>query len=88
MEVRSFRGSYSLRSVVAVVDGRNSLDWLLAQESAAEQLSAASVMIVNRHDAAQGLDQFKQKLETLNPLSDVHVLSLKDEPPITSDTFF
>ena len=74
--------------MVAVVDGRNSLDWLLAQESVAEQLSAASVAIINRHDVAQGLDHLKQKLETLNPLSDVHVLSLKDEPPITSDTFF
>lgn len=81
-------GSYSLSSVVAVVDGRSSLDWLLAQESAAEQLSAASLAIINRHEATQDLDQFRQKLETLNPLSDVHVLSLKDEPPITSDTFF
>ena len=80
--------SYSLRSVVAVVDGRNSFDWLLAQESAAEQLSMATVMIVNRHDAAHGLDPFKQQLQSLNPLSDVHVLSLKDEPPITRDTFF
>ena len=44
--------------------------------------------IINRHDVAQGLVHLKQKLETLNPLSDVHVLSLKDEPPIKSDTFF
>ncbi len=80
--------SYSLRSVVAVVDGRNSFDWLLTQESAAEQLSMATVMIINRHDAAHGLDPFKQQLQSLNPLSDVHVLSLKDEPPITRDTFF
>ena len=80
--------SYSLRSVVAVVDGRNSFDWLLAQESAAEQLSMATVMIVNRHDAAHSLDPFKQQLQSLNPLADVHVLSLKDEPPITRDIFF
>ena len=80
--------SYSLRSVVAVVDGRNSFDWLLAQESAAEQLSMATVMIINRHDAAHGLDPFKRQLQSLNPLSDVHVLSIKDEPPITRDTFF
>ena len=80
--------SYSLRSVVAVVDGRNSFDWLLAQESAAEQLSMATVMIINRHDAAHGLDPFKQQLQSLNPLADVHVLSLKDEPPITRDIFF
>jgi G3E family GTPase len=78
---------YSLKSVVAVVDGRNSFDWLLAQESAAEQLSMASVSIINRHDAAQGLDYFKQQLLSLNPLSDVHVLSLRDEPPTTIDTF-
>ena len=80
--------SYSLRSVVAVVDGRNSFDWLLAQESAAEQLSMATVISSIRHDAAHGLDPFKQQLQSLNPLSDVHVLSLKDEPPITRDTFF
>ena len=73
---------------MAVVDGRNSFDWLLAQESAAEKLSMATVMIINRHDAAHGLDPFKQQLQSLNPLSDVHVLSLKNEPPITRDTFF
>ena len=48
--------SYSLRSVVAVVDGRNSFKWLLEQESAAEQLSMASVTIINRYNAAQSLD--------------------------------
>ena len=79
--------SYSLQSVVAVVDGRNSFDWLLAQESAAEQLSMASISIINRHDKVQGLDYLKQQLHSLNPLSDVHILSLKDEPPIPSDVF-
>ena len=47
----------------------------------------ATVMIVNRHDAAHGLDPFKQQLHSLNPLSDVHVLSLKDEPPIPGTLF-
>ena len=79
--------SYSLQSVVAVVDGRNSFDWLLAQESAAEQLSMASVSIINRHDEARDLDHFKQQLQSLNPLSDVHVLSLRDELLPTTDTF-
>ncbi|MDC3058495.1 GTP-binding protein [Litorivicinus sp.] len=80
--------TYSLQSVVAVVDGRNSFDWLLAQESAAEQLSMASVSIINRHDKVQGLDYLKQQLHSLNPLSDVHIVSLKDEPPITTKVFF
>lgn len=86
----SFLGeSYSLRSVVAVVDGRNSFDWLLEQESAAEQLSTASISIINRHDdATQDLDRFKQQLLSLNPLSDPLVLSLKDEPPMSMDIFF
>ncbi|HBX26109.1 MAG TPA: hypothetical protein DEF72_01620 [Gammaproteobacteria bacterium] len=79
-------GSYSLQSVVAVVDGRNSFEWLLAQESAAEQLSMASVSIINRHDKARDLDHFKQQLQSLNPLSDVHVLALEDESPITIGT--
>lgn len=80
--------SYSLQSVVAVVDGRNSFDWLLAQESAAEQLSMASVSIINRHDKVQGLDNLKQQLHSLNPLSDIHILSLKDEPPLPTGAFF
>ncbi|MBU29661.1 MAG: hypothetical protein CMD54_06070 [Gammaproteobacteria bacterium] len=80
-------GSYSLRSVVAVVDGRNSFDWLVAQESAAEQVSMASVSIINQHDKARDLDNFKRQLQSLNPLSDLHVLSLEDEPPLTIDTF-
>ena len=81
--------SYSLRSVVAVVDGRNSFDWLLEQESAAGQLSMASISIINqRDDTTQDLDCLKQQLLSLNPTSEVHVLSLKDEPPMAMDIFF
>lgn len=81
--------SYSLRSVVAVVDGRNSFDWLLEQESAAEQLSMASTSIINKHDhTTQDLHRFKQQLLCLNPMSDISVLSLKDDPPISMDIFF
>ena len=81
--------SYSLRSVVAVIDGRNSLDWLLEQESAAGQLSMASISIINqRDDTTQDPDCLKQQLLSLNPASDVHVLSLKDQPPMTMDIFF
>ena len=70
-----------------MIDGRNSFDWLVAQESAGEQLSMASVSILNRHDQARGLDHFKRQLQSLNPLSDLHVLSLEDEPPLTIGTF-
>ena len=81
--------SYSLRSVVAVVDGRNRFNWLLEQESAAEQLSMASMSIINQHDdATQDLDCLKQQLLALNPTSDVRILSLKDELTLSMDVFF
>ena len=81
--------SYVLNSVVCVVDARNDFDWLMTQDSAPQQLAAASCVVVNRYNLPdKAIDTLVMEVGSLNPIADIHVVSLRDDKPISVDIFF
>ncbi len=79
--------TYSLRSVVCVVDARNRFDWLMEQDPAPQQLAAASCVVLNKHNRSDN-DTLRMDVHSLNPITDVQVVSLRDDKPLSMDTFF
>ena len=81
--------SYVLNSVVCVVDARNDFDWLMTQDSAPQQLAAASCVVVNKYNLPdKAVDTLVMEVGSLNPVADIHVVSLRDDQPISVDIFF
>ncbi|MEL0320986.1 MAG: GTP-binding protein [Gammaproteobacteria bacterium] len=81
--------SYVLNSVVCVVDARNNFDWLMTQDSAPQQLAAASCVVVNKYNLPdKAVDTLVMEVGSLNPVADIHVVSLRDDQPISVDIFF
>ena len=79
--------TYSLRSVVCVVEAGNEFDWLMEQDPAPQQLAAASCVVLNKHDRSDN-DTLRMEIRSLNPIADVQVVSLRDDKPLSMDTFF
>ncbi|MEL0223858.1 MAG: GTP-binding protein [Gammaproteobacteria bacterium] len=81
--------SYVLNSVVCVVDARNNFDWLMTQDSAPQQLAAASCVVVNRYNLPdKAIDTLVMEVGSLNPIADIQVVSLRDDKSIAIDIFF
>ena len=79
--------TYSLRSVVCVVDARNDFDWLMEQDPAPQQLAAASCVVLNKHNRSDSVT-LRMNIRSLNPIADVQVVSLRDDNPLSMDIFF
>jgi len=81
--------SYSLSSVVCVVDARNEFEWLMGQDSAPQQLALASCVVLNQHTRSYtDIDTLRTDILSLNPIADVRVVSLRDDKPMPIDLFF
>jgi len=81
--------SYSLSSVVCVVDARNEFEWLMGQDSAPQQLALASCVVLNQYSRSDtDIDTLRTDICSLNPIADVRVASLRDDKPIPMDLFF
>ena len=81
--------SYSLRSVVCVVDARNEFEWLMGQDSAPQQLALASCVVLNQYTRSDtDIETLRTDIRSLNPIADVRVLSLRDDEPMPMDLFF
>lgn len=80
--------SYSLQSVITVVDGRNRFDWLIQQESAPQQIAAASHIIINTHNRAKkDLELSLDQMEAFNPLALFSLMSIFDDRPLRLHDF-
>jgi len=81
--------SYVLNSVVCVVDARNDFNWLMKQDSAPQQLAAASCVVLNKYNLSdQGVDDLRMEVGSLNPIAEIQVVSLSDGKPISMDIVF
>lgn len=73
--------SYSMRSVLTVVDGRNSFDWLIQQQSAPQQIAMASDIVVNTYDQLnKDLESLSTEIKIFNPIAQINLICLaKDQ---------